>query len=233
MPRAAPTLPRHLEPRLRQALRDSPAVLVHGPRQSGKTTLARTVGEAKGYEYVSFDDADAVTLAKADPAGFVARLPERSILDEVQKAPEIFSALKLTIDRRRTPGRYILTGSANVLLVPHLADSLAGRMEILHLHPFSQAEIERTSPRFLDTLFRARFRSGLSERLGAELARRIVRGGYPAALARSTPARRRLWYHDYVQTQIQRDVRDLSRIRSLDTLPATRWTSCWSAGTAT
>jgi len=213
------TIPRHLEPRLREALRDTPAVLIHGPRQSGKTTLARTVGEARGYRYVSFDDSDALTLARTDPVGFVSRLPEKSILDEVQKAPEIFSALKLAIDRRRTPGRYILTGSANVLLVPGLSDSLAGRMEILHLHPLSQSEIEGTRSRFLDLLFRGRFKSGLSERLGSELANRIVRGGYPAAVARRAPARRRLWYRDYVETQIQRDIRDLSRVRSLDTMP--------------
>jgi hypothetical protein len=131
----------------------------------------------------------------------------------------IFSSLKLAIDRRRTPGRYILTGSANVLLVPGLSDSLAGRMEILHLHPLSQAEIEGTKSRFLDFLFRGRFKSGLSDRLGADLARRIVRGGYPAAVARRAPARRRLWYRNYVETQIQRDIRDLSRIRSLDTMP--------------
>jgi hypothetical protein len=210
---------RHLEPRLRDALRDTPAVLIHGPRQSGKTTLARTVGEARGYRYISFDDGDALTLARNDPVGFVSRLPERSILDEVQKAPGIFSSLKLAIDRRRTPGRYILTGSANVLLVPGLSDSLAGRMEILHLHPLSQAEIEGTKSRFLDFLFRGRFKSGLSDRLGADLARRIVRGGYPAAVARRAPARRRLWYRNYVETQIQRDIRDLSRIRSLDTMP--------------
>jgi predicted AAA+ superfamily ATPase len=213
------TIPRHLEPRLREALRDTPAVLIHGPRQSGKTTLARTVGEARGYRYVSFDDGDALTLARSDPVGFVSRLPEKCILDEVQKAPEIFSSLKLAIDRRRTPGRYILTGSANVLLVPGLSDSLAGRMGILHLHPLSQSEIEGTNSRFLDFLFCGRFRSGLSERLGADLARRIVRGGYPAAIARRASARRRLWYRDYVETQIQRDIRDLSRVRSLETMP--------------
>jgi predicted AAA+ superfamily ATPase len=106
-----------------------------------------------------------------------------------------------------------------VLLVPGLSDSLAGRMGILHLHPLSQSEIEGTSSRFLDFLFRGRFRSGLSERLGPDLARRIVRGGYPAAVARRAPARRRLWYRDYVETQIQRDIRDLSRVRSLETMP--------------
>lgn len=219
MPPAPRTIPRHLEPRLREALRDTPAVLIHGARQSGKTTLARAVGEARGYRYVSFDDGDALALARNDPVGFVSRLPGKSILDEVQKAPEIFSSLKLAIDRDRTPGRYILTGSANVLLVPGLSDSLSGRMEILHLHPLSQSEIEGTNSRFLDILFRGRFKPGLSERLGSDLARRIVRGGYPAAVARRTQARRRLWYRDYAETQIQRDIRDLSRVRSLNTLP--------------
>lgn len=219
MPGAARTIPRLLAPRLTAALRDSPAVLLHGPRQSGKTTLARTVGEARGYHYVSFDDDSVLAAAKADPIGFVARLPVRSILDEVQRAPEIFSSLKAEIDRRRTAGRFILTGSANVLLVPRLADSLAGRMEILRLHPLAQSEIAGARPRFIDYLFRGRFKTALHEHLGGELAQRIVSGGYPAALARRSAARRRAWYRDYVDTQIQRDVRDLSRLRSLDTLP--------------
>ena len=137
----------------------------------------------------------------------------------MQRVPEIFTSLKAAIDARRAAGRFILTGSANVLLVPHLADSLAGRMGILRLHPLAQCEIEGTRSRFLDDLLRGRFRTGLSDPLGRDLARRIVDGGYPAALARRSPARRRAWYRDYVETQIQRDVRDLSRVRSLDTLP--------------
>jgi uncharacterized protein len=218
MPRARP-FPRFLAPRLREALRDTPAVLIHGPRQSGKTTLARAAGEAQGYRYVSFDDDATRTAAKADPVGFVARLPAKSILDEVQRVPEIFTSLKAAIDTRRSPGRFILTGSANVLLVPDLADSLAGRMGILRLHPLAQCEIEDRRPRFLDDLLRGRFRTALSEPLGRDLARRIADGGYPAALMRKAPARRRAWYRDYLDTQIQRDVRDVSRVRSLDTLP--------------
>lgn len=219
MSKAAPGFTRHLVPRLREALADSPAVLLHGPRQSGKTTLARLVGEPRGYRYVSFDDEAVAIAAKADPLGFVAGLPARTILDEVQRVPEIFTSLKAAIDERRTAGRFILTGSANVLLVPSLADSLAGRMAILRLHPLSQCEIEGTRPRFIEALFRARFKTGIADRLGDELFERISAGGYPAALARRTASRRRAWYRDHVEAQIQRDVRDLSRLRSLDTLP--------------
>lgn len=219
MPRPARTFPRYLAPRLREALRDTPAILIHGPRQSGKTTLARAVGEPRGYRYVSFDDEAVCAAAREDPIGFVSGLPARTILDEVQRVPEIFTSLKVAIDRRRTAGRFILTGSANILFVPALADSLAGRMAILRLHPLAQCEIEGVRPRFLGSLFRGAFKVGIAERLGAELAARIAAGGYPAALARRMPGRRRAWYRDYVETQIQRDVRDLSRLRSLDTLP--------------
>lgn len=219
MPRAAPAFPRHLTTRLREALRDSPAVLIHGPRQSGKTTLARAVGEPRGCRYVSFDDEAVRAAARADPVGFVHALPTKCILDEVQRVPDIFTSLKVVIDQRWTAGRFILTGSANVLVVPALAESLAGRMAMLRLHPLSQVEIESARPRFLDSLLRGGFKLGIADRLGGELARRIVAGGYPAALARRAPARSRAWYRDYVETQIQRDVRDLSRLRSFDALP--------------
>ena len=146
-------------------------------------------------------------------------LPPRTILDEVQRVPEIFTSLKAAIDRRRTAGRFILTGSANVLLVPNLADSLAGRMGILRLHPLAQCELLGRRPRFIDALFRGGFRTRMTDRLGTALAERIVGGGYPAALAKRTPARRRAWYRDLVETQIQRDVRDVARIHSLEALP--------------
>jgi len=122
--------PRFASPRLLEALEDSPVVLVHGPRQCGKTTLARTVGEPLGYTYVSFDDEAVLAGAIADPKGFLDDLPGKTILDEVQRAPGLFSTLKLAVDRDRRPGRFLLTGSANVLLVPKLADSLAGRLSI-------------------------------------------------------------------------------------------------------
>ena len=219
MPRKTRPFPRYLAARLREALADTPAVLIHGPRQSGKTTLARTVGEPRGYRYVSFDDEAVRDAARRDPVGFVEGLPRRTILDEVQRVPELFTSLKAAIDERRTAGRFILTGSANVLLVPRLADSLAGRIGILRLHPLAQCELQGKRPRFIETLFRGGFRTRLTDRLGTELAERIVGGGYPAALARRMPARRRAWYRDLVETQIQRDVRDVARIHSLDALP--------------
>ena len=211
--------PRFVEARLLEALSDTPVVLIHGPRQCGKTTLARTVGEPRGYAFFSFDDAVSLEAAQADPVGFVWDLPERCILDEVQKVPAIFPALKTAIERRRAPGRFLLTGSSNVLLVPKLSESLAGRMGFVRLHPLSQCELEGKESTFLDALFGARFKTRASERLGAELAERIAAGGYPPALARTTPRRRLAWYRDYIETLVQRDVRDLGRIRSLEALP--------------
>lgn len=215
----APLYPRFVEPRLAEALADTPVVLLHGPRQCGKTTLAQTVGQGRGAAYFTFDDEVTLAAATADPVGFVGDLPDRVILDEVQRAPGIFASLKSAVDRFRQPGRFLLTGSANVLLVPTLADSLAGRMGIIRLHPLAQSELAGRESAFVDGLFSNAFRARRAERLGKALADRIVAGGYPEALTRSTPRRRQAWYRDYVETLVQRDVRDLARIASLDALP--------------
>jgi predicted AAA+ superfamily ATPase len=212
-------LPRFAERLLVEALADTPVVLIHGPRQCGKTTLARVVGDRLGYEYVTFDDDTMLAAAQSDPIGFVDGLPERTILDEVQRAPGLFTSLKAAVDRHRTSGLYLLTGSANVLLLPRLADSLAGRIAVLRLHPLAQRELAGRKPGFLDALFAARFPTRRFERLGNELTDRIVAGGYPAALDRRDQRRRSAWYRDYIESLVQRDVRDLSRIRSLDALP--------------
>ncbi len=211
--------PRYAEGPLVAALTDSPAVLIHGPRQSGKTTLARIVGAPLGYDYVSFDDSVARTAAESDPAGFVGAMGERTFIDEVQRVPSIFTALKQEIDAGRYPGRFLLTGSSQVLLVPNLSDSLAGRMEILRLYPLSQGEIYGRAPSFLDDLFRGTFPTSSGRRLGDALAELISGGGYPAALARSTSRRRANWYRNFIDTQLQRDVQDMARISALDALP--------------
>ncbi|MBI2753731.1 MAG: ATP-binding protein [Betaproteobacteria bacterium] len=211
--------PRFAEPRLKEALADTPVVLIHGPRQCGKTTLARQLGAKAGYEYKSFDDEVTLATARTDPVGFVADLPAKCILDEVPRAPGIFTSLKMAVDEDRAPGRFLLTGSANVLRVPTLSDSLAGRLGIQRLFPLAQSELAGRPTHFLETLFGGRFPARKRPRLGRELASRIADGGYPAALGRSTAHRRAAWYRDYVETMVQRDVRDLARIASLDTLP--------------
>ena len=246
--------PRYAERRLAEALEDSPVVLIHGPRQCGKTTLAQfayapdylhwpSVGEIiwpgnvrsdfggsrqhRDYTYISFDDAVARDGARADPLGFVADLPERVILDEIQHVPELFEALKMEVDRRRVAGRFILTGSTNVLLIPALSESLTGRLQIVRLHPLAQYELAaRSAPSgshagagFLDALFGDGFEVRQTERLGKRLIERIVAGGFPPACQRPTARRQANWYRDYVATLVQRDVRDMTRIRSLDVLP--------------
>ena len=143
-------IPRQASALFEESVADSPVTLIHGPRQCGKTTLALGVGRPLGYTYFTFDDPDARAAAQYDPLGFVNDCPDRTILDEVQLVPEVFRAIKLSVDRRRIPGRYILTGSTNLLLIPNLADTLAGRMQIVRLHPLSQLEINRSqSPSFL------------------------------------------------------------------------------------
>jgi predicted AAA+ superfamily ATPase len=212
---------RHLTRLVRDALRDTPVVFVQGPRQCGKSTLAQHLADA-GHpaDYFTLDDAASLRAALADPDGFVAGLPERVILDEVQRAPELFRAIKASVDRRRQPGRFLLTGSAQALGLPTVAESLAGRMEVLTLWPFSQGEIEGRVDGLVDALFAAQFQP---RRLAAEgwpaLAERIARGGFPEAVARAGGARRRAWFDSYVTTILERDVRELANVSGLRELP--------------
>lgn len=211
--------PRYIKSLLLEALKDSPAVLIHGPRQCGKTTLAQIVGKSKKYKYISFDDNVIIEAAKVDPIGFVKNLPKKVILDEVQRTPHLFSALKREIDSYRIPGRFILTGSANILRLPKLSDSLAGRMQILRLHPLSQGELSQHKSKFLDVLFKGRFKTGKISSSFNQLIDQIVTGGYPEVFTRP-PGRRRInWYRSYIETVILRDIMDLSKARSIDILP--------------
>ena len=216
---AATSYPRFLEARLLESVADTPATLIHGPRQCGKTTFVKAFAAAHNYRYVTFDDNDQVQAALDDPIGYVDRLGTLVVLDEVQRVPHLFTTLKAAIDNDRTPGRYVMTGSANVLMVPTLADSLAGRLGTLRMYPLAQSEIRGTTPQFLHQLFTGAFTPQPAERLGLDLVARVARGGYPEALARS-PHRAAEFLRDHIDTQIQRDVRSLAQVRSLKTTPA-------------
>lgn len=207
---------------LKEALLDTPVVLIHGSRQCGKTTLSLIIGKQLGYHYISFDDDNQLQAAKADPVGFVQSLPGKTILDEIQRVPDLFTSIKASVDQNRDPGRFILTGSANILLLPQLADSLAGRMEIIHLRPLAQCELAGQKPTFIEQLFHTGFDLSNNNsflRLGETLADVICQGGYPAAIARKAGKRRTAWYRDYITTIIQRDIQEIARIHNLDILP--------------
>jgi predicted AAA+ superfamily ATPase len=152
MERHGMLFPRYAKSLLKEALSDIPVVLLHGPRQSGKTTLAKDI-RGKKYSYISFDDNSELAAAKKDPLGYVEGLPNYSILDEIQRVPEIFPSIKLVVDQNRQPGRFLLTGSANILSIPRFAESLAGRIEIIKLRPLAQTEVEKTNSRFLSRAF--------------------------------------------------------------------------------
>jgi hypothetical protein len=215
---------RHLESAILAALADSPVVLLVGARQSGKSTLIQSPGIQKNNRrFLTLDDANVLAAAMTDPAGFLSSYPEPLVLDEIQRAPELFLALKASVDRDRRPGRYLLSGSANVLLLPKVADSLAGRMEVLTLWPFSQGELEGVKEGFVDALFAAappphlKPIQGWDERKEAQ--RRALLGGFPEVVARPTEERRKAWFGSYLTTLLQRDVRDLSRIEDMTAVP--------------
>jgi hypothetical protein len=204
------------------ALSDTPAVLVNGARQTGKTTLVREIARGRpGTRYVTLDDAATLAAAVNDPAALLAGSGDLLVIDEVQKAPGLFPAMKIQIDRDRRPGRFLLTGSANVLMLPQVSESLAGRLEILTLWPFSQGEIEGRREGLLDALF-AEALPGLPaepEQPITPLAQRLLRGGFPEALGRRDPRRRDAWFAAYVTTILQRDIRDLTQIEGLTDMP--------------
>lgn len=215
--------PRHIAPLLAAALSDTPVVLVNGARQSGKSTLVQSQVplDGAGRQYLTLDDSAVLNAATSDPAGFINGLQGAVTLDEVQRAPELFLAIKAAVDRRREPGRFLLTGSADVLLLPGIADSLAGRMEILSLWPLSSAEMAGSAAiNRADALFQGDW-SALNippcER--DELVARLLAGGFADAVARTSVSRRDAWFDSYVQAILQRDVRDLAHIEQLTEIP--------------
>ncbi len=212
---------RNITRNLLDALADTPVVLLNGARQTGKSTLAKAIASREyPAKYITLDDFSALSAARHDPAGFLAGLDGPVIVDEVQKAPDLFPAIKAVVDRDRQPGRFLLTGSANVFLLPRLSESLAGRMEILNLWPFSQGEIAGIREAFIDALFDKKLPPRVPDAENqAGILGRLLRGGYPEPFRRPSSARRKAWFESYVTTLLHRDVRDLANIEGLANLP--------------
>lgn len=209
--------PRQIGSRIAEAMEDTPVVLLAGPRQAGKTTLVRQIS-GNGARYLTLDDELTLMSAREDPVGMIRSL-DRAVIDEIQRAPSLLLAIKKSVDEDRRPGRFLLTGSANLMALPTVADSLAGRMETLLLLPLSQSEIEGQSANWLDSVFAGQIPQQGTQALGSDLVDRVLRGGYPEAISRSTPRRRIAWARQYIDALIQRDVRDVSGIEKLDQLP--------------
>ncbi|MDR1020272.1 MAG: ATP-binding protein [Synergistaceae bacterium] len=208
---------RNISSSLLDALADTPVVFLRGARQSGKTTLVKSLfeGDGNARNYATLDSGTALAAALRDPAGFLDGLAKPLTLDEAQRAPGLLLAIKEDVDRRRRPGSYLLTGSANVLTLPKVADSLAGRMEILTLYPLSQGEIAGAREDFIARLFDEShaFASPSSRYSRENLLKAVCAGGYPEVLSRKSEKRRAAWFESYITALAERDIRDLSNIQ--------------------
>lgn len=211
---------RNIKGELSEALADTPVVLVNGARQTGKSTLAKEQARSMKAPYITLDDATQLAAATADPSGFLKGVGEMAVIDEVQKAPALFPAMKALVDEDRRPGRFLLTGSANVLLLPKISESLAGRMEILALNPLSQGELLNRKERFIHRVFSANFPVGLEvKEEGLNWEEKLTKGGYPEVLGRPAARRREAWFGSYITAILQRDVRDIASINGLTEMP--------------
>jgi predicted AAA+ superfamily ATPase len=210
--------PRRIEPRLAEALQDTPVVLLAGPRQAGKTTLVRQISDRLGMRYLTLDDELTRLSAREDPVGIIRNL-DRAVIDEIQRAPELILAIKKSVDEDRRPGRFLLTGSANLMMLPAVADSLAGRMETLSLLPLLQSEIESHSGNWVDSAFKGDILRPDPSSTPNDLIERVLHGGYPEAISRTSAKRRVAWARQYIDALIQRDVREVANIEKIDQLP--------------
>ena len=214
-------IPRYLAPSIVDALHDTPVVYLQGARQTGKSTLVQAIAREHGFaDYLTLDTATVMAAAASDPEGFVAGLTGPTVIDEVQRVPRLAVAIKSAVDKHRRAGQFLLTGSASVLAVPQMSESLAGRMELHTLWPFSQGEIAGHCETFIDRIFAARFQSPDAEPLSErDMLRKIIVGGYPEAHSREKDERRHAWFDSYLTAILQRDVRDLTNIERLSDIP--------------
>ena len=211
--RPDPYFERSLKHKVMEALEDTPVVCILGPRQCGKTTLVSRIDSER--HFISLDNPTYLKLARDDPEGFLSELPERVTIDEMQRAPGLILAIKRSVDYNRLPGRYLLTGSANLLQLPQLADSLAGRMELLQLHPLTESEKEATGGQFIKKWLTGDLRpqvEGIQGLHPSSLPARLLAGGYPEACRRNH-ARAHEWLRQYIQSIIERDIKDVAKIK--------------------
>jgi predicted AAA+ superfamily ATPase len=209
--------PRLIHSRVAEAMVDTPVVMLAGPRQAGKTTLVRQLA-GRDMRYLTMDDELTLFAAREDPAGMVRSL-DRAVIDEIQRVPRMLLAIKKSVDEDRRPGRFLLTGSANLMVMPAVADSLAGRMETLTLLPLSQSELHGMSTNWLDCVFAGALPGVATPLIGGGLVEAVLRGGYPEAVSRASARRRAAWARQYTDALIERDVRDVAGIDKLSHLP--------------
>jgi predicted AAA+ superfamily ATPase len=212
-PGAKTYLERNLQRKITQVLSDTPVVCLLGPRQCGKSTLAAHLDPERWF--VSLDEATYRKLAQEDPQGFLDSLPEFVTIDEVQRAPSLFLAIKRSVDHDRRPGRFLLTGSANLYQLPQMADSLAGRMETLRLHPLTESEKSQAPGDFLRKWLAGELEPSLTGNLPSRqsgLLSHLLLGGFPEAARRSVP-RAQDWLRQYLESIIERDVMDVARVK--------------------
>lgn len=208
---------RFVERRADEALSDTPVVLIIGPRRAGKTTLVKKMGTSER-TYITLDDQTVLEAARNDPVGFIRGL-DQAIIDEVQRAPDLLLAIKKSVDEDYRPGRFLLTGSANVLTLPKVADSLAGRMETIQMLPLARAEIAGNSPSFLEGLFEGKLKNQPNAVVGDDLVQLVLLGGFPEALSRESERRRQDWARSYLTSILTRDLRDIADVEKLTELP--------------
>ena len=206
---------RNIKSRVEAALKRSPVVLLTGARQSGKTVLVESIAQEKNYNYFTMDDIPTYLSAKNDPVGFIANIEKPVVIDEVQRVPELFLAIKRDVDKNRVAGNYLLTGSTNPILIPQVADALTGRIETISLLPLSQGELLGIKEQFIDTIFSGKNPSNIpsiKESLSRdELYKKILIGGFPV-MQNLNEKDRKVWINEYIKNIVQKDAQDIAQI---------------------